>query len=133
MMHSIIPRNVLFSYRVSKLFFDIQRLKFTESKLNIAAEMKKLNDQHRFHEALRLFDEQQSKQPDDLSINQALKACSKQRDFKRGLAIEKRIPVSSLENHYVRSSLINFYSVFSLNDDVFRQRISLPSGNRSYR
>ena len=120
-MHSIIPRNFLLSYRVSKLCFDIQRLKVTESKLNVAAEMKKLNDQQRFHEALRLFDEQQPQQPDDLSINQALKACAKQRDFKRGLAIEKRIPVSSLQNHYVRSSLINFYSVFSFNDEVFRR------------
>ena len=58
----------------------------TTTKLDFS--MKKLIDSKQYQKALDLFQEQ-SKLPTDISVNMALKACTKLHDYQRGINIEK--------------------------------------------
>jgi hypothetical protein len=71
--------------------------------------MKKLIDSKQYQKAIDLF-EQQSNLCTDISVNMALKACTKLHDYQRGIKIEKQLSSHSRNNHFIQTSLIHFYS-----------------------
>jgi hypothetical protein len=71
--------------------------------------MKKLIDSKQYQKALDLF-QQQSKLPTDISVNMALKACTKLHDYQRGINIEKQLSSHSRNDPFIQTSLIQFYS-----------------------
>lgn len=79
------------------------------SKYDLGIRMKQLNDQQRYKDALDLFNKHQHL-INDQSINQALKACTKEKDYRRGMAIHEQLSSNSLNNRFLLSSLIYFYS-----------------------
>ena len=73
--------------------------------------MKRLIDFRRYEEVLVLFNQcSQSKSLTDISLNLALKACAKLGDHQRGIQIHQKLSFQSLQNPFIQSSLINFYS-----------------------
>ena len=62
-----------------------------------------------YQKALDLFD-QQSKMSSDFTITMALKACTKLNDYQRGINIQRQLSSKSLENPFIQTSLIHFYS-----------------------
>lgn len=79
------------------------------SKVDLFMRMKSLNDKKRYDKALNLFYENRCSVT-DLSLNQALKACSNQRKLDRGRLIHDQLSPSSLGNSFIRCSLMNLYS-----------------------
>jgi len=71
--------------------------------------MKKLIDSKQYQKALDLF-QQQSKLRTDISVNMALKACTKLHDYQRGINIEKQLSSHSRNDPFIQTSLIQFYS-----------------------
>jgi hypothetical protein len=76
---------------------------------NLYFSMKKLIDSKQYQKALDLF-QQQSKLPTDISVNMALKACTKLHDYQRGINIEKQLSSHSRNDPFIQTSLIQFYS-----------------------
>jgi AICAR transformylase/IMP cyclohydrolase PurH len=83
---------------------------------NLYFSMKKLIDSKQYQKALDLF-QQQSELRTDISVNMALKACTKLHDYQSGINIEKQLSSHSLNNNFILTSLIHFYSklLFFLN------------------
>lgn len=79
------------------------------SKVDLSVQMKNLNDKKQYEKTLTLF-YQNSTSVTDVSINQALKACTKQRDLQRGKNIHQQLSSSSLENPFIQCSLLHLYS-----------------------
>jgi len=71
--------------------------------------MKKLIDSKQYQKALDVFDKQ-SKMLTDFDINMALKSCSKLHDYQRGIKIHQQLSSNSLNNCFIQTSLIHFYS-----------------------
>jgi pentatricopeptide repeat protein len=71
--------------------------------------MKKLIDSKRYKDALDLFD-RHSNVPTDLAFNLALKACTKLADRGRGIRIHQKLSPQSLQDPFIQTSLIHFYS-----------------------
>lgn len=82
--------------------------------VDVGQEMKKLNDQKRFHKALQLFDQYKNandiKTSAGLIITQALKACAQTRDLRRGSMIHQLVSSRVKDDSYILASLIHFYS-----------------------
>jgi len=79
----------------------------TTTKLDFL--MKKLIDSKQYQKALDLFQEQ-SKLSTNISVNMALKACTKLHDYQNGINIEKQLSSYLRNNHFIQASLIQFYS-----------------------
>jgi len=79
----------------------------SSTKLDLT--MKKLIDSQQYEKALNLFD-QQSESSTDICITMALKACTKLQDYKRGMNIQRQLSSRSLNNPFIQTSLIHFYS-----------------------
>ena len=75
------------------------------SKIDSSVQTNTLNDKKQYEKTLGLF-RQNSSSVTDVSINQALKACTKQRDLQRGKIIHQQLSSSSLENPFIRCSLL---------------------------
>ena len=88
--------------------------KVTNSKgVYVETEMKKLNERKEFVKVIALFDKHKHQQiPTDRSVIQALKACAGLGDVKRGANIHKELSNHLLNNVYIQSTLIHFYSKF---------------------
>ena len=99
--------------------------KATNSRgIHIESEMKRLNDRKEFAKVIALFDKYKHEQiPTDRSIVQVLKACARLGDVKYGVNIHKELSNHSLNDVYIRSTLIHFYSKFI--DSSLRELISL--------
>ncbi len=79
--------------------------------INIEAQMKTLNDRKEFAKAISLFDKHKHEQiPTDRAVVQALKACTQLGDVKYAVKIHKNLSNHSLNNTYIQSILIYFYS-----------------------
>ncbi|CAF3648584.1 unnamed protein product [Rotaria sordida] len=76
--------------------------------------MKKLIDSKQYKEALDLFD-QQTEICNNFTIDMAIKACTILNDYKRGITIQQKLSSNSLNNPYIQTSLIHFYSLMSNN------------------
>ncbi|CAF1523270.1 unnamed protein product, partial [Adineta ricciae] len=79
------------------------------SSTTLNAQMKKLIDSKQFRHALDIFDKQ-SHAADDFALNMALKACSNLPDYRRGLGIIRQLSPKSLNNPFIQTSLLHFYS-----------------------
>ena len=71
--------------------------------------MKQLIDSRRYKDALDLF-EKQSQISTDITMNLALKACTKLNDRERGVRIHQRLSPTSRNNPFIQASLLHFYS-----------------------
>jgi hypothetical protein len=71
--------------------------------------MKKLIYSKQYRKALGLFD-QQTKMSSDITINLALKACTKLKDYQRGIKMKRQLSSKSHANPFIQASLIHFYS-----------------------
>jgi hypothetical protein len=83
------------------------------TQINIETEMKNLNGRKEFVKAIALFDKHKHKHqemPTDRAVVQALKACTRLGDVKRGVNIHKELANHSLKDVYIQSALIHFYS-----------------------
>ena len=79
----------------------------TPMKLNLM--MKDLIDARRYKDALDLF-ERQSQISTDVTLNLALKACTKLDDRERGARIHRQLSSKSRANPFIQASLLHFYS-----------------------
>ena len=77
--------------------------------INMNIKMKKLINARQYKDALDVFD-CQSQRSDDVSLNLALKACTKLSNNERGIEIHKKLSSKSLQNRFIQASLVNFYS-----------------------
>jgi hypothetical protein len=71
--------------------------------------MKKLIDAKEYRKALDLL-EKEGEKSSDIHINLALKACTRLHDYQYGKKIHKELSPSSLNNLFIQTSLIHFYS-----------------------
>ena len=71
--------------------------------------MKKLINAKEYQKALNLF-QQHPKERNDILITLALKACTKLGDYQSGIKIQQQLSTDSLNDPYIQTSLINFYS-----------------------
>jgi hypothetical protein len=71
--------------------------------------MKKLFDSKQYKKALDVFHEQ-SESRTDVSINIALKSCTMLRNYEYGKIIRQQLSSHSLNNKFIQTSLIQFYS-----------------------
>jgi hypothetical protein len=79
--------------------------------LSLDIEMKNLNDQNQFTKSLLLFDQYKTKNPSSISLTQALKACQKLGDFKRGYRIIKEYSSSlNINDYHLLASMIHLLS-----------------------
>ena len=78
--------------------------------VDIAKQMKQLNDTKQFSKAISLFDLYPQQKPNGFIINQALKACIHLNDFHRGKIIHQQLSPSLLNDPFVRTNLIRLYS-----------------------
>jgi len=84
------------------------------SDIDLAKEMKILNDNKQFEKALNLFDTYKEKDIKTISsfvITQALKACTQTGDIQRGLTIYKLVPIQMRHDSYILASLIHLLSM----------------------
>lgn len=104
---------VIISRHTRSILINVIRKVTNSTRINIETEMKKLNDEKEFLKAIALFDKHKHKHqemPTDRAVVQALKACTRLGDVKRGVNIHKELSNHSLNNIYIQSALIHFYS-----------------------
>ena len=80
---------------------------------NLDLEMKRLNDEKRYKQALDLFTENERNGQyaiSDVAINLALKSSTNMKDFSSGLNISNRYSSRIEKNSFIQASLIHFYS-----------------------
>ncbi len=90
---------------------NVIRTATNSTQMNIEVQMKTLNDRKDFAKAISLFDKYKHQHmPTDRAVVQALKACAQLRDVKYGMNIHKNLSNHSLNDSYIQSTLIYFYS-----------------------
>jgi hypothetical protein len=105
---------MLKSILFNRFIFDSIHVKMSISSFDLDIKMKKLNDQNEFSKSLLLFDKYKTKNPSSMSLTQALKACQKLEDFKRGHQIIKEYSSSlNVNDYYLLSSMIHLLSKFN--------------------
>lgn len=87
----------------------------SSSSIKLNSTMKNLISNHQYKEALDLFDKQPSIHT-DATLVLALKASTKSSDHQRGINIHQQLPLKSLKNVHIQTTLIHFYSKFSQNN-----------------
>lgn len=80
------------------------------SNVELALQMKELNNKKDFKSALSLFNMYKQCEMNDLAINQALQACVDLRDFRRGSSIYKQLSSRSLKWRHIQTSLVQLVS-----------------------
>jgi len=98
---------------LSSLYINIY-IPFSTSSLSSIAKklnstMKQLIDLKQYEKALNFFQDQCQFRT-DISINMALKACAELRNYQRGIGIEKQLLPSSLNDPFIQTTLMYFYS-----------------------
>lgn len=102
---------VIISRHTRSTLFNVIHKATNSIHINTETEMKKLNDRKEFAKAIALFDKYKHQQvPTDRAVVQAIKACTRLGDFKRGVTIHKELSNHSLNDIYIQSTLIHFYS-----------------------
>jgi len=102
---------VIISRHTRSILINVIRKVTNSTRINIETEMKRLNDEKEFLKAIALFDKHKQQEiPTDRSVVQALKACTRLGDVKHGVNIHKKLSNHSLNNIYIQSALIHFYS-----------------------
>ncbi|CAF1668970.1 unnamed protein product [Rotaria magnacalcarata] len=107
--------NSLFVFRRTvSLYQNLYKTSSSLSPREIYSRMKKLIDSKEYKKTLDFFD-QQSHSCTDFEINLALKACISLNEYQRGMNIRKNFSQNSLNNPYIQTTLIQFYSLISNN------------------
>ncbi len=81
--------------------------------IDYGSQMKKLNDNRQFKEAIELYENQikkQNKRISTLSVNQALKACIELDDIKRAKEISQNLSLSMTNNSFILANIIRLHS-----------------------
>ena len=110
-MNTLISRGFRYA-----LFLVVRRLS-SRSNVNLGDQMKLLNKNRQFTEALHLFDEcrpQDTKALSNMIIMEALRASTNLRDLQRGVGIHQLISGRVQNDTYIAASLIHLYSEFPL-------------------
>ena len=93
----------------------INSISFSSLSLNqVESAMKRLINVKQYREALDLYT-QSSHGPTAVSSTLALKACAKLHDYQRGVHIHHQLSSETLENSFLQTSLIHFYSTTETN------------------
>ena len=101
----------IISRRIRSTLTNVTHRATNSRGIHIEIEMKQLNDRKEFGKAMALFNEHKDQEiRTDRSIVQALKACTGLRDVKHGVNIHKELTNQSLNNVYIQTALIHFYS-----------------------
>lgn len=93
---------------------------FSSSSIQINTNMKKLIQSQQYRQALEYFDCQVS-MCNNITVTLALKACTKLNDYQYGFRNHQQLSLKSLEDSFIQTSLIHFYSkeLFSFNLNLF--------------
>ena len=86
-----------------------------KSSINLANEMKLLNDKKQFKKALAILDQHGTDNittSSNFLITQALQACAHLGDLQRGKTIHNRITLRVKEDMYLSTTLVQMYSKF---------------------
>lgn len=108
----LIKSNFYSIYRVERLLSLYQKhtVKYSiASSVKLNSTIQKLINSKQYKEALDLFD-QKFETCTDYTINMAIKACTALNDHTRGINIQQKLSSNSLNNSYIQTSLIQFYS-----------------------
>ena len=97
------------SMLISRYLLLLARVPSCSFTVNPSFKMKELIDSRRYQDALNLFD-QPSAASNEISVNLALKACTKLGHRQRGMQIHQNLSSKSLHNPFIQASLIHFYS-----------------------
>ena len=81
----------------------------TLSAKKLDLSMKSLINSKDYKKALDLFEEQTAFAT-NVSFNMAIKACTELREHERGYQMIKHLPSPSLQNYFIQTSVIRFYS-----------------------
>jgi hypothetical protein len=79
------------------------------SSRELESSMKRLTESGQYRQALDLFD-QYSSNFTSIAWTQALKACAKLRDRERGIEIHRQLRGEALQDPFLQTSLLHFYS-----------------------
>ena len=113
--HSML--NKLFTYRLSiNNIFSVKRSIYVpKNEWNLVDQMKLMNKNKQFKQALQLFDKHSNKninQISNLVLTQVLKSCAGLRDFQRGTMVHNIVSNRLDKDSYLLTSLIHFYSKY---------------------
>ena len=106
MNNSFILRRILFFYQKIN---PIPSISSSSLSKNIYFTMKKLLDDKQYKQVLDLFDKQSNSCTDGV-IDMAIKACIHLNEHQRIIDIEKKLLPTSLNNPYIQTALVQFYS-----------------------
>ncbi|UJR28525.1 hypothetical protein I4U23_009762 [Adineta vaga] len=106
--------NKLFTYRLSiNNIFSVKRSIYVpKNEWNLVDQMKLMNKNKQFKQALQLFDKHSNKninQISNLVLTQVLKSCAGLRDFQRGTMVHNIVSNRLDKDSYLLTSLIHFY------------------------
>ena len=93
-----------------------RRLASTYVALDV--QMKQLNDKKKYRQAIDLFENliQGKKQStiSSLAIDQAIRASTELKDYKRAIKIEENLSPDLIQNNFIRTRLIRLHSLLFL-------------------
>lgn len=101
---------------IQTIFIDLScPVTLKENAVSLENEMKRLNHEKKFSQALDLFDKaQRRKMPRDQAVVQALKACTGLKDLQRGVSIYQNFSQrSTIDPNLICATLVHFYSSFT--------------------
>ena len=81
---------------------------------DVELKMKQLIDSKQYVEVLNLYHEQ-CQSSSKIILNLALKACTKLGDYERGTRIHQQISAQLIQDSFIQTSLIHFYSKIKRN------------------
>lgn len=94
---------------VSVITSELSTSSLSSSAIQLNLKMKKLIQSQQYKQALDLFEKQYSLS-NDVTNTLALKACTKLEDHQRGIQIHQKLSLKSLNDSFIQTSLIHFYS-----------------------
>ncbi|CAF1686940.1 unnamed protein product, partial [Adineta ricciae] len=104
---------VTLSRHSKSTYINVLRSITKSPRISIETQMKTLNDTQQFRKTLDVFDKHKDKYQTmitDRVVVQALRACARLGFLDRGQTIHQKLSDNLLNNVYVQTSLINFYS-----------------------
>lgn len=107
--------NKLTKYYLNFVICVTKRSVITKSNFDLAKQMKILNDEKKFGQALHLFNKYEKENIEKIcnqSITQALKSCTYTNNLERGVSIEKTYSSRAKYDSFLLTSMVHLYSKF---------------------
>ena len=120
-MKSLISIKLL-DHSLSSVMIILRRSVVIQDKVDLAMQMKSLNDKKQFGKTLELFDKHKNNNIHTFStftIIQILKACANLRDIQRGSTIHHLLSAHLKDDSHIQVSLIHLYSMIQYNFLLF--------------